>query len=162
MGITGAGALIIASPNFGIFFASLIGNPTATVLIRRFRLAEPQKRGAGVRQAENFGMINTAIDEDARQNAIALTGGMEEDGRSSLSGFALLRNLLLILLVMGAGAIIGLGLTSLGVTMPAYVGAMVMAAVIRNADDQCGGFASTCVLSRRWARLRWRSFSSSL
>ncbi|MDQ3805454.1 MAG: sodium/glutamate symporter, partial [Acidobacteriota bacterium] len=36
-GIAGAGALIIASAMFGIFTASLVGNPVATALIRRFK-----------------------------------------------------------------------------------------------------------------------------
>lgn len=42
MGIDGAGALIIAAATFGIFVSSLVGNPTATFLIRRFHLASPR------------------------------------------------------------------------------------------------------------------------
>src|ERR671929_1871784 len=39
LGVSGAGSLIIASAMFGIFTSSLVGNPVATALIRRFRLA---------------------------------------------------------------------------------------------------------------------------
>jgi ESS family glutamate:Na+ symporter len=39
LGVAGAGSLIIASALFGIFVSSLVGNPVATALIRRFRLA---------------------------------------------------------------------------------------------------------------------------
>ncbi|HEY0082132.1 MAG TPA: sodium/glutamate symporter, partial [Pyrinomonadaceae bacterium] len=42
LGVTGAGALIIASATFGIFVSSLVGNPVAAALIRRFRLAAPR------------------------------------------------------------------------------------------------------------------------
>ncbi len=53
---------------------------------------------------------------------------------------ALLHNLLLILAVMGAGAIISSQLTNLRVTLPGYIGAMVIAAVVRNVDDARGWF----------------------
>jgi ESS family glutamate:Na+ symporter len=46
LGVPGAGALIIASATFGIFVSSLIGNPVAAALIRRYRLAarSPRRR----------------------------------------------------------------------------------------------------------------------
>lgn len=60
MGIKGASALIIASATFGIFFASIVGNPVATFLIRRFKL---QSAECGVRSAEleenNNGQLTT-------------------------------------------------------------------------------------------------------
>jgi ESS family glutamate:Na+ symporter len=48
----------------------------------------------------------------------------------------LLRNLLILLGVMGVGALIGAWLARAGVTLPAYVGAMLVAAVVRNLDDR--------------------------
>jgi ESS family glutamate:Na+ symporter len=45
---------------------------------------------------------------------------------------------MLILAVMGAGALVGLALTRTGVTLPGYVGAMIVAALVRNVDDRCG------------------------
>ncbi|HEY9284137.1 MAG TPA: sodium/glutamate symporter, partial [Pyrinomonadaceae bacterium] len=45
-GIAGADALIIASATFGIFVASIVGNPVATALVRRFRLAPRKDTGA--------------------------------------------------------------------------------------------------------------------
>jgi len=54
LGIEGAGALIIASATFGIFMASLVGNPVATMLIRRFRLEPEKEKGVGGEEAEQF------------------------------------------------------------------------------------------------------------
>lgn len=47
LGVTGAGELIMASATFGIFVASLVGNPVATWLIRRFRLSTDGRRPDG-------------------------------------------------------------------------------------------------------------------
>jgi ESS family glutamate:Na+ symporter len=41
---------------------------------------------------------------------------------------------------MGIGAIIGSWLARLGVTLPGYIGAMIVAAVLRNVDDARGWF----------------------
>ena len=134
LGITGAGALIIASATFGIFVSSLIGNPVATALIRRFRLAAPrgeQKTDA----AEEFWAIgSTGGFEGEREEANDdAKRGREE---TLLTGGELLRSLLILLTVMGFGALAGTGLSRLGVTLPAYVGAMVLAALVRNLDDR--------------------------
>ena len=45
-----------------------------------------------------------------------------------------------MLVVMGAGALLGAGLARLRVALPAYVGAMVFAAVARNLDERFGWF----------------------
>ena len=41
-----------------------------------------------------------------------------------------------IAIAMGIGTLISLGIESAGLTLPAYVGAMIAAAAIRNADDR--------------------------
>jgi glutamate:Na+ symporter, ESS family len=145
--VTGAGALIIASATFGIFISSLVGNPVATALIRRFRLAAPR--------AET--KEETKQDASAEFWAIGATGKFDDAGvetvedakadaeEASLTGAVLLRNLLVLLAVMGVGALLGMGLSSLYIagrplTLPAYVGAMVVAALVRNVDDRYGWF----------------------
>src|SRR5213079_1960362 len=73
-----------------------------------------------------------------------------DEARPALTGIILLRNLMLILLIMGLGALIGMGMTRLGdalpkgsvfatlVKLPGYIGAMIVAAVARNLDDRYG------------------------
>ena len=61
----------------------------------------------------------------------------------------MLRNLLVLLVVMGFGALLGMGLSRVGVTLPAYVGAMVLAALVRNLDDRY-----------RWFRLDMRAIEA--
>ncbi|MEJ7617265.1 MAG: sodium/glutamate symporter, partial [Pyrinomonadaceae bacterium] len=126
LGLGGAGALIIASATFGIFAASIVGNPVATWLIRRRRLVVP-------RDGEGDHHLGRATDYEVDRQAIERS---PEQVGSSLE--TILKTLCLILVVMGAGAIISLGLAQGVLTLPNYIGAMVVAAAVRNLDDKFG------------------------
>lgn len=134
LGIAGAGALIIASATFGIFVSSLVGNPVAVALIRRFHLAEARVETRRDATDEFWAIGATGEIDDRRADAVGLEVRREEE--PSLTGGELLRNLLILLAVMGLGALLGMGLSRLRVTLPAYVGAMVFAALVRNLDDR--------------------------
>ena len=170
MGVVGAGSLIIASATFGIFVASLVGNPVATALVRRFRLSpergdnstETAKRDEARAAEEQFWAVGSMSppEEDDAETAARSTAttrsGYESahepaagQSAGALAGGELLRSLLVMLAVMGAGALVGAGLARLKVTLPAYVGAMVFAAVVRNLDERFG-----------WFRLNMRAIES--
>ncbi len=155
LGITGAGALIIASATFGIFTASLVGNPVATALIRRFRLARPKDESAALEAKQ---AANPANGQAADYWAVGPTGeavastddavevARPEDERDALTPLTVLRNLMLVLVLMGLGALVGMLLTQasarlpglLGalLKLPGYIGAMILAAIARNLDDR--------------------------
>ncbi|HEV3469418.1 MAG TPA: sodium/glutamate symporter [Pyrinomonadaceae bacterium] len=135
-GLPGAGALIIASAMFGIFTASLVGPPVATALIRRFRLVGeggPPRRS----QEEEFWALSPTVDLVDEAEA---AGRDWAEPEGELTGGVLLHNLLLILSVMGVGALISLAIRHPSFTLPDYIGAMVFAAVVRNVDDRTGWF----------------------
>jgi glutamate:Na+ symporter, ESS family len=144
LGVAGAGSLIIASALFGIFVSSLVGNPVATALIRRFRLAPERSRVVPRDAEEEFRALSpTVAAEDEK--------GVVEDGKdvrargaeveeAGLDAFALLHNILLVLLVMGAGAVLSMLVRHPSFTLPDYIGAMVLAAVVRGVDDRTGWF----------------------
>jgi ESS family glutamate:Na+ symporter len=143
LGITGAGALIIASATFGLFVSSFVGNPVAALLIRRFRLAAPREEIKQDATAEFWAIGAMGQIDDAQ--AEADDGARAKGEELPLAGGELLRNLLILLVVMGFGALLGMYLSSLyvagrRVTLPAYVGAMVLAALVRNLDDRYGWF----------------------
>lgn len=163
LGISGAGALIIASATFGIFTASLVGNPVASALIRRFRLAKPRDESRAVevirdeglpeRNAKEFWAVGPTGDTSAAPDETKVVGKVDEDS-NVLTPLVVLRNLMLILVVMGLGALVSMWLTRLGVTIPSfnllgmkispgelfklpgYIGAMIVAAIARNVDDR--------------------------
>lgn len=154
LGITGAGALIIASATFGIFMASLIGNPVATMLIRRFRLkAKPLEHAgnAGNNETEEFWAVGPVGEKETPPDIPRMEKSVDE-AQQPLTGLVLLKTLMLILLIMGLGALIGMGMTRLGdalpkdsvlaalLKLPGYIGAMIVAAIARNLDDRYGWF----------------------
>ena len=51
---------------------------------------------------------------------------------------SLIRNLVVLSLAMALGSILSKYIESLGVTLPAYIGAMVVASALRNIDDATG------------------------
>jgi glutamate:Na+ symporter, ESS family len=53
-------------------------------------------------------------------------------------GYVLLKTVVLILATMWVGSWLSLGMTSLGIKLPAYIGAMLIAAVLRNLDEATG------------------------
>jgi ESS family glutamate:Na+ symporter len=134
LGIQGAGALIIASATFGIFISNLVGNPVATALIRRFRLAAPRTADTTNATEAEFWAIGAMGDVTGERDEHEAASGRRT--HEALTGAALLRQLLIILTVMGAGALLSLGLTRLGLTLPGYIGAMLLAALLRNLDDR--------------------------
>jgi ESS family glutamate:Na+ symporter len=147
MGIEGAGALIIASATFGIFTASIVGNPVATFLIRRFRLAPTKDegaRGVGVeggaveREAEKFWAVGPGFEAEETDRDDAHSHAAREP--AALTSQTVLYNLLLIFVAMGLGAIIYLNVSSPRFTFPVYIGAMLVAALLRNLDDRFGWF----------------------
>lgn len=148
LGISGAGALIIASATFGIFMASLVGNPVATALIRRFRLkAKPEEREGQGKDSEEFWAVGPVGEREAQPDIPRMERSADQ-APQPLTGVVLLKNLMLILLIMGLGALIGLGMTRLAdkltpgsvfaslLKLPGYIGAMIVAAFARNLDDR--------------------------
>jgi glutamate:Na+ symporter, ESS family len=120
-GLRGAGPLALTAATAGIVCGGLVGGPIGTYLVRRFRL-KPKARSAAELKQE----LETAPD----------TLVVEVDREDS----ALIRNLVVLALAMGIGSIVSGFIQSLGITLPAYIGAMIVASVLRNLDDVSGWF----------------------
>src|SRR6185295_19612615 len=102
--------------------------PVGTILIERHRLRKRQRA-----TPHESPPLATQIVED-RMHEPPLTAPADEDRES----YALLKALVVILIAMWIGSGVSGWFTSVGVTLPAYIGAMLIAAVIRNADDATG------------------------
>jgi ESS family glutamate:Na+ symporter len=161
LGIGGADSLIIASALFGIFTSSLVGNPVATALIRRFNLAPEHERKetrgeeeeTRVEEDEFWALSPTIapVEEEVEAQSVRDSRKTKE-AEPELNAGVLLHNLLLILLVMGVGAVLSLLIVSgvnavlilfgvqPGFILPDYIGAMLVAAAVRNLDDRRGWF----------------------
>jgi ESS family glutamate:Na+ symporter len=115
-GLAGAGALALAAATMGIVFGGLTGSPAGTFLIKRRGL-----RSTVSSTAEMRAELETPVP--------ALVVEVEQEDTP------LIRNMVILALAMGIGSVVSLWIQSLGVTLPAYIGAMLIASLIRNIDD---------------------------
>src|SRR5690606_17550043 len=118
-GVAGAPSVALANALAGIVCGSVIGAPLAALLIERCRLRTPDAPGA------------------PRASAPPPGAAAGDAGAQAAAG---LRSFVLVLLAMGLGTWIGEGIGALGVTLPGYIGAMLVGALIRNLDDRRGWF----------------------
>ncbi|HET9385361.1 MAG TPA: sodium/glutamate symporter [Gemmatimonadales bacterium] len=116
-GMQGAAVVAITAATFGIVCGGILGGPLGTRLIRRFNLAG--RAGASSRELE------TELSD--RDEPLLVHVDAEDT--------ALVRNMVVLALAMGLGSVVSRFIQSLGVTLPAYIGAMAVASVIRNLDD---------------------------
>ncbi len=138
LGVAGAGSLIIASATFGIFTACLVGNPVATWLIRRFKLSPAEAHEDKSEAEEEFWALSPAIEANEEKERRIEKSAL--NASDALTGSMLLHTLLLILALMGLGALVSLAIERTTFILPGYIGAMVLAALVRNLDDRFGWF----------------------
>jgi ESS family glutamate:Na+ symporter len=128
LGVVGASTLGVASATFGITAGGLLGGWIGASLIARYRL----KAQNG---AVNGGAVSAteAIVYGEDPSPVPSTP-MADEGESEHS--PLFQTLILIAVAMGIGSVIGSWISSLGLVLPAYIGAMIAAAILRNIDDR--------------------------
>jgi ESS family glutamate:Na+ symporter len=122
-GLQGAAAVAIASATFGITLGGLVAGPVGTWVIERHGLQGHQPRP---------GEKVSVTEEGPAPDLLAPEAGRE------VSPLAL--NMVVLGMVMAAGSVVSLGIESLGITLPAYIGAMIVAAVTRNLNDRTRWF----------------------
>jgi ESS family glutamate:Na+ symporter len=131
-GVAGAASIAVAAAMGGIVCGGLIGGPICAWLIRRHGLGTPRMASAphgGVAAKNELGEL-VAATTDSRVPA--------ESDDPEHATFRPLKNLVAILVAMGIGSWVSAGFAALGLTLPAYIGAMLVAAAIRNLDDATG------------------------
>lgn len=123
-GVQGAKSVALANAMAGIVCGSILGAPLAALLIERLKL---------------YPTGTAPVEEEAPAVAVS------SKRRFADPAYAGLKSLVFMLIAMGIGAWISAGLGMLGLTLPAYIGAMLAGAVIRNIDDRLGWFGlSVC------------------
>jgi ESS family glutamate:Na+ symporter len=123
-GVAGASTLAVAAAMVGIVAGGLLGGPIGTFLMdRQARRPKPQ--------AAPVAMANLAEPRFPEPSASVPAG---EDAEA----YGLLKHLVLMMTAMWAGSWVSVWMASAGLTLPAYIGAMLVAAVFRNVDDATG------------------------
>ncbi len=131
-GVPSAATLAVAAAMVGIVSGGLIGGPIGTWLIGRHRLTTPREHAPG----SSTLLPNEIVEARVAEPAMAAPQG--EDRESYL----LLKTLVVMLAAMWIGGVISEWaaprLKEIGLALPAYIGAMLIAALIRNVDDWLG------------------------
>lgn len=109
-GVTSAATVAITAAMGGIVLGGLLGGPAGTWLVERHGL----------------------------RSAASTAGSGPGVGAAAQGHGDLLKHVILLLVAMGVGSVVSATFKSWGVTLPAYIGAMLVAAVLRNVDDRTG------------------------
>lgn len=114
-GAIGALPAAIAASTYGLVAGCVIGGPVGTLLMRRHKLKGPAQDGA------IFDAKNSAI-ETARET-------------TETTDATILRATILLLVAIGVGTVLVNWLKTMGLTLPAYLGPMLVGAIFRNVID---------------------------
>ncbi len=124
MGITGASVAGLAAATFGLVAGSVMGGPAARRCIENYHVDYPaaEKNAATANAGTSNGHGTSAADTD--------------DGSFPAVSSSFVRAFMLLMFALGIGNYVGAQLTLLtGLTFPGYIGAMLVAAVVRNVVD---------------------------
>ncbi len=127
-GVQGAATVAVAAAMVGIVSGGLIGGPVGTILIERHQL----RRRRDQPMPEQPPLATHIVEGQLADPPAAAPAGEDKES------YALLKALVVILVAMWLGSNVGTWLTGAGITLPSYIGAMLVAAVIRNVDDVTG------------------------
>lgn len=116
-GITGASTMCTAAATFGLIAGSLMGGPLGNSLIKKKNLLET------VHEEDDSVLVE---DEEAHQRHF---------NHYAPAVFQLI-------IAVGLGTVVSLLLSKTGMTFPVYIGAMIVAAIIRN----IGEYKGTCTV----------------
>ena len=124
-GAAGALPAAIAAATYGLVAGCVIGGPLGTLLMRRNGLQAP-----GV-----DGVAQTAVGTGTRAAKLPSTAPRARTGSNDTVMYASI----LIAVSIGAGTVLVNWLKDLGVTLPSYLGPMLVAALVRNIIDWRNG-----------------------
>ncbi|MGD9902967.1 MAG: sodium/glutamate symporter [Vicinamibacterales bacterium] len=127
-GVPGAATLAVAAAMVGIVAGGVMGGPIGTYLIEGRQLL------GGTPAGPTGGTLGNLAEAQLPSADVAAPAG--EDAES----YVLMKHLVILLVTVGLGIVVSGWLTRTGLTLPAYIGAMLVAAAVRNLDDATGWF----------------------
>ena len=114
-GVKGASTLCTAAATFGLIAGSIMGGPVGKRLIEKKHL------------------LDTIVTED---DSLLIEEEKKHERHSNMYAAAVFQ----LILAVGLGTIISELLTKTGLTFPIYIGAMIVAAIVRNVGEYSGKF----------------------
>jgi ESS family glutamate:Na+ symporter len=128
-GVVGAGAIAVASATAGIVLGGLLGGPMVVRLMRREGLSSAASDGATTQDARSQ-------PDDMRRAADGRAG--ETEGAITATEGSAFTAVALLLGIVVVGQWVSAGIERTGLTLPGYIGAMLVAAVVTNIGPLLG------------------------
>ncbi|HSW28703.1 MAG TPA: sodium/glutamate symporter [Longimicrobiales bacterium] len=122
-GMTGAVTVAMAAATFGLVSGGLIGGPVGTTLINKFKLRPAGSEPSPLAELSKDASLDAEIDT--------------EPAGEAATAYLLLKTMTVVLVCMALGALFS-GWLGKYVTLPGYIGAMLIAAVVRNLAEGTG------------------------
>lgn len=129
--IQGATTVAITSATFGMVVALVLGGPFGEFLIKRYNIKTP-----GAHKVQTGEGNESAATAQLEPHVFDMSI-LEEEETTDVNG--VLKAAAFVFVSVGLGAILSGYLNTL-ITLPAYIGAMLVAAVIRNIGDFTGAY----------------------
>lgn len=120
-GLTGGTTAAIACATFGMVAGSLMGGPFGEWVLSHYKVTVPGKA------AHEAAATATAAAQDQPVNIL--------DQVSATDGITMMKTLAWVVVAMGFGTILSSYIEKAGITLPAYIGSMIVAALFRNFGD---------------------------
>ena len=123
-GLEGALSIAMACATFGLVSGSIVGGPVANRLIQKYKLKSEEIE---VKEEEWSSYSEISIGE------VSYNETSTGDSESKLTSSAMQ-----IIIAMGLGTIVSSLFSDIGITIPSYIGAMIVSAIMRNISDVKG------------------------
>lgn len=123
MGLSGAGTIGMSAATFGLIAGSMVGGPLAELIIRK-KLTHEQMQPQD--EAIDPAMAGIESDEASPEGRAQRMSSKEQEFQQYAKASYW------IVLAMGGGTLLSWLLAKTGVTFPAYFGALILAAILRN------------------------------
>lgn len=119
LGVANATTVAVAAATYGLISGCMMGGPIAYGKIKKFGLKSKGLNADGAKEAHPTTMVDVSAD----------TAALDEDN--------VLNAALYIVVAVGAGTVVSFFIGKV-LTMPAYIGAMIVGAIIRNIQEARG------------------------
>lgn len=134
IGLEGGATIAVAAATFGLVAGGVIGGPIGERLVHKFNLhssAEVERLDPSVNE-EEVGKL-----EAVAKNKESITEVIKQEHKigQTINNYRFMNAMAHLFLAMGLGTIVSNFFTSIGWVFPGYIGAMIVAAVIRNIAD---------------------------
>ncbi|MCH4178790.1 MAG: sodium/glutamate symporter [Megasphaera sp.] len=134
LGLGSGTTIAFAAATFGLVAGSLIGGPIGQRLVRKYNLrsaADVERLDPAFLVPEHEKLSEAASNKQKAQELIKL----EMEHGQTINNQRFMNALAHIFLAMGLGTLVSAFFTSIGLIFPGYIGAMFVAAAIRNIAD---------------------------